>query len=81
MQSKTDRAQPIHLLLTPTEAAMALGISRAKLYPLLMGGQIPSIRIGGSRRVSIAALERFIEQQVASDPFPAEPFSTSQHGE
>jgi len=65
MRTEKETAQPIRLLLTPEEAALALGISRAKLYPMLMCGSIPSIRIGGSRRVSISALERFIEQQVA----------------
>jgi len=49
------------LLLTPNEAATVLGISRATLYPLLMRKEIPSIRIGGLRRVPVAALERYID--------------------
>ena len=54
----------IRLLLTPEEAAKALGISRATLYPMLMRKQIPSIRIGGSRRVPVAALQQFVEDQL-----------------
>jgi excisionase family DNA binding protein len=39
------------------EAAEALAISRSKLYELLASGAIDSIRIGGSRRIPLAALE------------------------
>lgn len=48
------------LLLTPEEAAQALGIGRTKLYRLLAEGFLPSIRIGGSRRISTEALDRFV---------------------
>jgi len=39
------------LLLTPTEAAAALGIGRSKLYELLKSGTVPSITIGACRRI------------------------------
>ena len=45
------------LLLTVPEAAEALAISRSKLYELLASGDIASIRIDGSRRVPLTALE------------------------
>lgn len=48
------------LLLTPEEAAHALGIGRTKLYQLLADGFLPSVRIGGSRRISTAALDQFV---------------------
>ena len=48
------------LLLTPEEAAQALGIGRTKLYRLLAEGFLPSVRIGGSRRISTEALDRFV---------------------
>jgi excisionase family DNA binding protein len=48
------------LLLSPAEAAKALGISRATLYPLLMRKETPSVRVGGLRRVPIEALQRYI---------------------
>lgn len=51
---------PLRLLLSPEEAAKALGISRATLYPLLMRKEIPSVRVGGLRRVPIEALQRYI---------------------
>ncbi len=48
------------LLLTPEEAARALGIGRTKLYELLTTAKLPSVRIGGSRRVSVDALTEFV---------------------
>jgi excisionase family DNA binding protein len=50
------------LLLTPEEAARALGIGRTKLYELLATAKLPSVRIGGSRRVSVDALTEFVRR-------------------
>jgi excisionase family DNA binding protein len=48
------------LLLTVPEAAEALAISRSKLYELIAAGLIRSVRIDGSRRVPIEALETYV---------------------
>jgi excisionase family DNA binding protein len=48
------------LLLTVPEAAEALAISRSKLYKLLAAGLIRSVRIDGSRRVPVGALETYV---------------------
>ena len=48
------------ILLTVPEAAAALAISRSKLYELLASGLIRSVRIDGSRRVPIEALEAYV---------------------
>jgi excisionase family DNA binding protein len=50
------------LLLTVPEAAEALAISRSKLYQLLASGEIASIRIDGSRRIPLTALEGYISR-------------------
>lgn len=50
------------LLLTPKEAADAIGIGRSKLYELLRSGRIESVRIGGSRRVPRQALEEYVDR-------------------
>jgi excisionase family DNA binding protein len=59
------------LLLTVPEAAQALAISRSKLYELLAAGLVRSVRIDGSRRVPIEALETYVahllEQEEAID--------------
>ncbi|HEY1391526.1 MAG TPA: helix-turn-helix domain-containing protein [Ktedonobacterales bacterium] len=58
--------RPPRLLLTPKEAANALGISRASLYPLLMRKEIPSVRVGGLRRVPLGALQRYIDELLSA---------------
>jgi excisionase family DNA binding protein len=49
------------LLYDPREVARLLSISRTKVYELMASGQLPSLRIGHSRRVPADALRRFIE--------------------
>jgi excisionase family DNA binding protein len=49
------------LLLTPTEAAEALGIGRSKLYELLRAGVVPSVAIGTCRRIIASDLLAVIE--------------------
>jgi excisionase family DNA binding protein len=53
---------PPRVLLTPEEAAQALGISRSKLYELLRAGALESIRIDRLRRIPIRALHQFVER-------------------
>ena len=53
------------LLLTVPEAAEALAISRRKLYELLASGDVVSIRIDGSRRIPLTALEEYVSRLLA----------------
>jgi excisionase family DNA binding protein len=59
------------LLLTVPEAAQALAISRSKLYELLAAGLVRLVRIDGSRRVPVEALETYVahllDQEEATD--------------
>ena len=60
------------LLLTPMEAAMVLSISRSLLYPLLMHKRNFSVKVGGARRIPIAAIHEYVEalcqlERVGSD--------------
>jgi excisionase family DNA binding protein len=48
------------LLLTVPEAAESLAISRSKLYELIAAGLVRSVRIDGSRRVPVEALETYV---------------------
>jgi excisionase family DNA binding protein len=50
----------VKLLFTPTEAAIALGISRSKLYELLARGALESVSIGTNRRIPADALDDFV---------------------
>ena len=53
------------LLLTVPEATETLAISRSKLYKLLASGAIASIRIDGSRRIPVTALEEYVSRLLA----------------
>ena len=53
------------LLLTVPEAAESLAISRSKLYELLASGDVASIRIDGSRRIPLTALEEYVSRLLA----------------
>ena len=48
------------LLYTPVEAAHALGLSRSTIYVLMASGEVPSVRIGTSRRIPAEGLRRYV---------------------
>ena len=52
--------EPVLLLLTAEEAARALRVGRSKVYELMRSGQLRSVKLGGSRRVSTKALAEFV---------------------
>jgi excisionase family DNA binding protein len=49
------------LLLTTTQAADLLGVSRATLYRLLKSGAIDSVLIGRLRRIPHASLVAYVD--------------------
>ncbi len=49
------------LLLSPAGAASALSISRSKVYRLLREGRLQSVMLGGNRRITVASLERLVD--------------------
>lgn len=49
-------------LLTPPQAAKALGIGLKTLRSLYRGGELPVVRIGGSVRIDPSDLEQFIDR-------------------
>ena len=52
------------LAVTVSEAAHMLGLSRAKLYPMVTRGEIPSFKVGRARRVPVREVESFMERQL-----------------
>jgi excisionase family DNA binding protein len=46
------------LLVTPQQAAQALAVSRETVYRMAAAGQIETVRVRGSIRVPVQAIER-----------------------
>jgi len=49
------------MLATPREAALTLNVSRETVYRMAASGQLPTVRVRGSIRVPVRALERFCD--------------------
>ncbi len=47
------------LLLRVPDVALQLGLSRAKVYELMANGELPSVKVGGCRRVRSEDLRAF----------------------
>jgi excisionase family DNA binding protein len=62
--SKATQTREVQKLLTVAEVADILGISKVKVYDLLKNG-LPSVKIGGARRIQPEKLQAWIERQSA----------------
>jgi excisionase family DNA binding protein len=60
--------QPV---LTVSEAARLLRLSRAFTYELVASGEIPSVRFGRRIMIPRAAIERILDNSLATLPPPA----------
>jgi excisionase family DNA binding protein len=54
------------LLLRPSQVATALGVGLTTVTLMLARGDLPSLKIGTSRRVPAQALYAFVEERLAS---------------
>ncbi len=52
------------LCVTIDEAADMLSVGRTTLYQLIADGAVEAVKIGKSRRVTTASLERFLDERV-----------------
>ena len=57
-------AEAERLLLRPSEAGDAIGVSRSKVYELIASGELPSVDVGGVRRVPVEALRDWIKTRL-----------------
>ncbi len=64
MKTHLDVTQPRPLLLKPEAAAQLLGIGRSTLYEMILRREIPSLKIGGCRRIPYQALEAWIAERM-----------------
>lgn len=58
------------LLLTTKEVGQLLGLGRTKVYELLATNELPSVQVGGSRRITLPALVGFV-RQIQDEQHPA----------
>ncbi len=49
-------------LYKATEAAQMLGVSRATVYVLMASGELESVKLGASRRISAEAIDDLIRR-------------------
>jgi excisionase family DNA binding protein len=61
MRSDDSSQSVARLLYRVSEAALALGLSRAKVYELINSGALQAVRIDGSRRIKAADLKAFVD--------------------
>jgi excisionase family DNA binding protein len=55
--------EPQRLLLRIPEVAETLGIGRTKIYELIATGELPTIRVGRAVRISVSALQKWVEER------------------
>lgn len=62
------RKGPTHMhepyLLTTAEAGRLMSIGRSGIYALMKRGELASVKVGGSRRIPMRAIEEFINNQL-----------------
>lgn len=64
-EGEAHQTQPAVLLLTVQQAARVLAVGRSTVYGLISSGALASVKVGGSRRVSINALEAYVTALLA----------------
>lgn len=57
----------LRYLLTTEEAARAMAIGRTGIYALMQRGELASVKIGGSRRIPVQAIEDLISRQLEGE--------------
>lgn len=56
------------LLVRVEEAARILSLSRSTIYEMMDAGELPSVRRGTARRIPVAALHAWVQQQMGAQP-------------
>ena len=55
--------QVVHkLAVTVDEAAHLLSLNRTKIFAMIMRGELPSFKVGKSRRITVAALHDYLRK-------------------
>jgi excisionase family DNA binding protein len=54
-------APPCPLAVRPAQAAVMIGVGRSRLYELLKRGALSSSKVGDTRLIHVACLQRFLD--------------------
>lgn len=54
------------LLYTAEEAAEVLSIGRTRVFALMASGDLPSVKVGKSRRITAESLEQYVARLAAA---------------
>jgi excisionase family DNA binding protein len=60
----TDQTTTPRVMLTPEQAADAIGVGRTTLFALIKSGDIDSVRIGHLRRIPADAIEAYAQRLI-----------------
>lgn len=60
MMKTNQKDRTLELMYSPRELMAFLGVSRSSVYRWLRSGQLKSVKLGGSRRISRSDIEDFI---------------------
>ncbi len=67
MTARKPRETPIEpLAYRVPDAAVLLGIGRTTVYELMRTGELPSIKVRRGRRITQAAIDRFLRERTAA---------------
>ena len=56
------------ILFSPEEVSRLLGIARCRVFDLIRHGELRSVKVGASRRVSARALHEFVRHLELGEP-------------
>ena len=65
-QEALDQYHPVQLFRAEKVAAL-LDISRTKVFELIASGELRSLKIGGSRRIPLSAVEDYVARRTIED--------------
>jgi excisionase family DNA binding protein len=60
VETRTERTEAGRLLLRPEEVARVLGVGRTTVFELIRAGELRSVKIGKSRRISTEAVREYV---------------------
>ena len=63
---RAKRVPPPRLLVSIEDAGKMLSIGRTKVTELITAKTLPTVRIGRSVRIPLAALEKWVEQRTSA---------------